>query len=94
MHCFQNIVCTQRKENNNKIENNHAFLIHTFLKNNPMEKGRLETTLEVKLLAYFKEVVAKELKTFLTLYYVIYSFEQKVSTREKPKQRQWHNIQS
>lgn len=30
-----------------------------------MEKGRLETTLEVKLLAeYFKEVVAKELKTF------------------------------
>lgn len=49
-----------------------------------MEKGRLETTLEVKLLAeYFKEVVAKELKTFLTQYYVIYSFEQKVSTREK-----------
>lgn len=66
-------LCAHKeKEKTNEIENNYAFLKGTFLKNNPMEKGRLEAIYEVKLLAeYFKEVVAKELKTFLTQYYVI-----------------------
>lgn len=66
-------LCTHKeKENNNKIENNYAFLKDTLLKNIPMEKGRRETTLEVKLLAEnFKEVVVRELKIFLTQYYVL-----------------------
>lgn len=66
-------LCTHKeKENNNTIENNYAFLKDTLLKTSPMEKGRHENTLQVKLLAeYLKKVVAKELKTFLTQYYVL-----------------------
>lgn len=86
----------KNNNNNSKTENSYDLLKYTFLKNNPMENGRGETTVYVKFSGHsqvtiskrLKEVVAKELKTLTAKIRCNQVLEQKVSMREKLKQRQ------